>query len=188
MKTEKYDIEEMFAAFERQSDKMRDANVFTTCQRRRHSTYRRRLTLCLLTLVADALLSVVLVWLFFNRMADGGDMAALTTIAAMLVIHTATGLYSLVGMLRHNPSQARPEETLAYAEKIDQRKGRTAYVMSRKVSVVAASIAIILVMAIPTYGGRTMSTAHLTDRAGTIANIENVLACIGNHWSVASCK
>ena len=193
MTTERDEIEEMFAAYKRQNERLgRQRELLREPQQRKRggSQFRRKVRALWLTLVADAVLAGMLVWLLFAHTSDGLDVAALATTGVLILGHVATVVWRLVELRKHDPATTCPDEMLKFRLKTEEKQNKPVTVLSRKVTIVAATVALLAISIIPVYEGRTMSGMRLGERAAVIENIDIILegrglASVG-HWPMLS--
>lgn len=177
MTTERDEIEEMFAAYKRLNERLgRQRELREPQQRRRGgSQFRRNVRTLWLTLVADAALAGMLAWLLFAHTSDGLDVAALATTGVLILGHVATVVWRLVELRKHDPATTCPEEMLKFRLKTEEKQNKPVTVLSRKVTIAAATVALLAISIIPVYEGRTMSGMRLGERAAVIENIDIML-------------
>lgn len=171
------EIDEMFAAYRRKNEERarQESGDGLRPQKGGRSRYGRQVTACRLALAADTALAGVLAWLLTTHAADGLDVASLAATGALIGIHAATVTRRLAGLTKHNPATARPNEMLRFSIETEARRNRPTTVLSSKVSIAAATAALIAISVTPVYEGRTMSAARLGDRAEVIENIDTML-------------
>lgn len=177
MTTERDEIDEMFAAYRRQAEQIGQQKGPEPAEqrRRRSSQFSRKLWGYRLTLAADTALTGVLVWLLCTHVSNGGDLLALLTTGVLIAIHAVTVVRRLVELKRHHPATTQPEEMLKYTIKNEEKRNQPVAILSRKVTIAAATVAILAISIVPVYNGPTMSAMRIGERAEIIKSIDMVL-------------